>query len=497
MPSDDLRRLHPVSPLFRLTRGARIQAVIPLVAVAFQGFVGVMIVVVGVAILSGIAVVDWRRFTFGITGRSLVINEGVFTRKQRTLPIDRIQQVDLVTKLRHRLLGVAELRIDTAAGGSNVEASLAVLARAEAEQLRTELLTAPSTPTSSGSVLAEAAAPPPAPPPPMLTLNFGQLALAGVTGTQQLVMLAIIAATLELIEDLPWNPGDWFADAAVPSGAFIAVGIFLAVVGWFALAATASIVVYGGFTMALKDDDLHVRRGLLDQRRTTVPLRRVQTVRVRQTLLRRWLGLASMQIRTAGTPSSTDDSGITSVEIPILPVAHVDRMLRLLVPAAAPVPPFDPAPPAARRRAVFRRAGPVAVGAAIIAIATRPLGLLALALVPLAVWWGVRAWRGLGTAERGGVAYLRSGALWREIVIVPSSKVQSVRVASSPLQRRAGLATLKIDVAGRGDTPTGRDHGVARLEEIGALVLDDARAHEARLRTEVKEQREALLSSPA
>ena len=74
------------------------------------------------------------------------------TRKLRAVPFDRIQQVDLVRKPLHRLLGVATLRVETAGGGSAAEVDLDVVTLPEAQSLRTSLLRAKaqSAPARSG-----------------------------------------------------------------------------------------------------------------------------------------------------------------------------------------------------------------------------------------------------------------------------------------------------------------------------------------------------------
>ena len=80
----------------------------------------------------------------------------------------------------------------------------------------------------------------------------------------------------------------------------------------------------GGFRLTRRGDDLHVRRGLLDQREATLPVHRVQVVRVHDNLLRRMLGLVSVTLQSAGGSGQVEkqDSRIT---VPVLAVAELDR----------------------------------------------------------------------------------------------------------------------------------------------------------------------------
>jgi putative membrane protein len=130
-----------------------------------------------------------------------------------------------------------------------------------------------------------------------------------------------------------------------------------------------------------------------------------------------------------------------------------------------------PAPPAARRRAILRRLAPWTVVAAAVTIAAWPWGAISLFVLPLAVLGGELAYRGLGHAATPAYLVARNGALLRETVIVPVAKAQSARLRSSPFQRRVGLATLAVDVAGKGSTPRAHDADARRLAELHERVL--------------------------
>lgn len=61
-----------------------------------------------------------------------------------------------------------------------------------------------------------------------------------------------------------------------------------------------------------------------------------------------------------------------------------------------------------------------------------------------------RNWRSWGYAERTDDLYLTSGVLFRRLVAVPYGRMQVVEVASGPLQRAYGLATVSLQTASAG-----------------------------------------------
>ena len=182
------RRLHPVSPIFDLLR--HITQLIPLVAVVAISGARVVVVAVAVAVV-GLRFLAWSRRTWSFDGRILRIDSGVIGRSEQRVPAARIQQVELVRKLRHQILGVATLQVQTAGGGDAAEVELEVLDLACAEQLRAQLLLARDRarvpPELEGAVGAGGPVPHEGSDrddesEEIVRLGVGRLALSGVTG---------------------------------------------------------------------------------------------------------------------------------------------------------------------------------------------------------------------------------------------------------------------------------------------------------------------------
>lgn len=477
MTPSEVRRLHPLSPFFELILLGK-QFLIPLVllVVANRGDGGQFVPAIPVAIGAVAGFLKWLRFTYTLDGDRLVIDEGVFTRKQRVVPLDRIQQVEMISKLRHRLVGVTVLRVDTAGGGGSAEVDLSVVSVAEAARLRTVLL-----PEGASVPDADAAGAVVGPTgtategPPLVHLGVGELAVAGMTGAEMAVMLTILFWFLQLADDLPGSTlRDLGEGVTAPTslGGFAAAGAVLVVL-WFGLAAAASVLKHFGFTMRHVGDDLRVARGLFDRREGSMPVHRIQAVRVQAVLVRRLLGRVAVGLQSAGGAAGSS-GGVSRIDVPILAKADLPDLLAELLPASPPdESTLVPAPAAARRRAIVRRVVPALVVAGVV-VALRPqastLGL-AVAVVAVAALGGELAYRGLAHAFARDLVVARAGGLARETVIVPAAKAQSTRLRTTPFQRRAGLATLYVDVAGKGSTPQVRDGDVHRLRDLQRALL--------------------------
>ncbi|MCU1497843.1 MAG: rane-flanked domain [Acidimicrobiales bacterium] len=476
---DAPKRLHPVSPVLDLIVSAR-QFAFPVAILAFGSSRSLLFGPLVVVAMAGLVVwkaLAWSRFSYRLHDDVLTIESGVFNRTRREVPVSRIQQVDLQRRLRHRVLGVAVVRIDTAGGGSGAEVTLEAIADGEADFLRSALLqrahavgagartTDVGAEADAGTGSGGPASGIGARPEPVVVASLGtrELVVAGLTGSRLTTGLALAGAAYGLLVELPGNVFDDLGDR-LPAGSGAAVlGALVAVPVLLLLAVVSSILTDHGYLLVRVGDDLHLRRGLLDQREATISLHRVQAVRVHENLLRRALGLASVQLQNAGGGTQAEGA-VSRLTIPYVRRELVDALFAQVLPAGAHHPDLIAAPAAARRRAWVRHVAPVVLVTAVALAATRSgwaLWLLVLVL-PAALLAELR-YRNLGHAATPAVVVARGGALVRETTVVPVAKAQSTRLRSSPFQRRLHLATLHIDVAGRGGTPTVSDGDASRL----------------------------------
>ncbi|ELY62212.1 PH domain-containing protein [Natronolimnohabitans innermongolicus] len=80
----------------------------------------------------------YYRFEYGITPDTFDVSSGVFARRSREIPYERIQNVDLRQGIFQRLFGLAIVSIETAGGGTT-EASLNFVSETEANRLQGQI----------------------------------------------------------------------------------------------------------------------------------------------------------------------------------------------------------------------------------------------------------------------------------------------------------------------------------------------------------------------
>jgi putative membrane protein len=451
-------KLHPRSLVFRVLQGAQIGAVaLPLVGLGLAaglpvGQLLIPAVVVGVVVGVGFQVCYHYRFSYELTADTLDIGSGVFSRREREIPLRRIQNVDISREVVQRALGLAAVGIETA-GGGETEASLKYVSYDEAKRLQRDIQQRKRGETAAADERTEQ----------------GQL-LFELTG-KNLVLLGLVAPDLRALVPVLFFAVPAFGlsipDLLVESGAFAVGprGAALAVVSWVGSGAVTAARYYG-FRLTRLGDELRYERGLFSRYDGSIPLDKIQQVDIRENVLMRRVGYAALAVETAGYTPGDGQGGGSEATVPLAGRGRVFDLARSIDGFDFDEPDFTRPPRRARRRYAVRYALVVMVVTGILYAANagvaefivgHPLGgwsellsywyvpLLALVLVPFAAHY---KWlhRGYDVADEHVLT--RNGFWRRTTAVVPVYRVQTVIQTATPFQRFRSLATVAIDTAG-------------------------------------------------
>ncbi len=455
-------RLHPLA-LLTIARRFISASLLPLLALLLSLGTKVLVPLLLAALLLGVplAVLSWWRRRYLVAGGWLELQSGVLSRNVRRIPLDRIRGVDISAPFLHRLLGLVKVEVEAASGGgSNAEISLAAVSREQAETLRAVLLRAEPAGVAAGPAILDRAS-------PLL------LALGGITSMRYLLApIAIVGVVANLADELPGGILERAGNAAVDHAPSNPLAIAATVAGVTALVlligAAGSLLVDWDFTLIDEGERLTASRGLLTRRVVTIDRERIRGTDVRDTPLRRPLGLVSITGIVAGLRGRTGGTTLA----PILRARDARRLLRAVDPPAPdPAEPLIRHPLAARPRRLLRAlALPVAV--LVVAILARSPEAVAgaLALVVLAVPLALDRYRQLGHRFDGRRLVLRGGSLLRRWSEVDPAGVVAYELRSSPGQRRADLSTLVVHLGQGAGSRRALDAGEAQVADLLAAL---------------------------
>lgn len=446
------RRLHPLSLLVNLIPQAWgvVRQVWPFVLIALFGRGGrgggdralfdlafnllLIVGLFGLALLR--TVVHFLTLRYRLADGQLELRSGLLVRNRRVISPDKVQNVELVRNVFHRATGLVEVRIETASG-TEIEGLLSALTEQDAQRLVTALTAArrraPATPSAA--------------PPVLVANSLTDLFVYGATSTgfsTTVVGLWLLldytgVATSERVERL---------GAAAP-----VVGVLLvlaAILGGWLIGVVGVVVQHHAFALRQDDDALVAEEGLLTRRRVELPIRKVQLVSVREPVLRRLAGIASVVIETAAARAGR---GGTQRALSMVPVTRDDTLPVVLAHALPHADvdldhtPLHPPARSALRRAIVRA---VLQATLVVAVSSFwwPWNLVLCALyvlLPALAWLD---WRHQGWLITDHVIVSRRGWLSRVTHVVARDKLQSIDVAQGPLLARYGLGEVLLRVAG-------------------------------------------------
>jgi len=425
-----------------------------------------------------------RYFTFRMRyeGTELVIRSGLLFRNERHIPYDRIQNLNAIRNVFHRMLGMTDVQIETASGQA-AEAKISVVPLAVLDEMRERVFAGRARASAAGD--ADAPAAPAA--RELLRLPFSELALLSVIQNRGLLPIAALFGLLwefgllDRVSDL-LGSDTLFGGGVVRNAA---QGILLGRVDLWQVAGAIATIVGAvvfvqllslawavtrlhGFRLVQAGEDLRTSYGLLTQVATTVPMRRIQSITVEQGPLQRLVGRVAVRVETAGG-GGVPTSGMSADFAEgtrgasrqwLAPIVPADRLPALL---HAVLPDFEPEllhwqgpHPRAFRRALKKDLVLAAlISSAVFSALATTFGTWALVLLPLVPVWTVvvtrQQVRRLAWGMSEPIVGFRSGWLWQRTVLARTAKIQVVTRAESPFDRRTGMGRVRVDTAGGGD----------------------------------------------
>ncbi len=449
-----------------------------------------LLVAIGFLAISIVGVIlYWTRFEFRVGENEIRIDSGILSRRHRSIPFDRIHDVDITQGPVARLLGLAEVKFETGggtAGPNSEEGVLPAITLERAEQIRALVRASrsPAAPAAETSGEQEEL---------VYALSPGRLLLAGVFNFSLAVFAGLIGLTQTFGDALGFDPlseSFWrkTLSASDPIADYILAHRLVAIVAGSSLLLFLGLATgivrttlrEWGFRLDRTEAGLRRRRGLLTRTDVTLPVRRAQAVILRsgpvrdtfnwtqvrlQSLARDEGGSGDHVLASLATKTEADRilaelgwQGLAGdVHWRRVSKAYVWMQLVALAPfllLAGLVIIFILVSTDAAADPLFATVAPLLF-----------VAVLAFGGIGAAILFRWLAWRRTAFALDGDRLLIRSGWWRRRLVVLPTARIQSIDYAENFVTRWFGAASLHFGVAG----------GTFRGEIIPAIPRMEAR----------------------
>lgn len=499
------------------------------VAKDLPGVIAIASAIVALSVVS--SVITWRTRTWELTDAGIMLRSGLVTSKQLQVPYEHIHTVNMSSNLVERVLGLMTLDLDTGAASSEGEATrIRGLQAGMAEALREELFRRKAAMLADQGLDARAAADasaeaddgasPTAPAPlpdACYTLTTAQLVFAALTEArvvaQAAAFLILIVQGINLLQESALvNLSDVAGDIAVLPVALlvgaVALLLALALVVGFAVSFVMSLIGFAGYRAERAGGRISVERGLLSRTSHTVALERIQSISIRQGIIRQLIGYAEVRASVVGAIGSSDETSTADGVVlhPFIRLTEVDAFLASIAPDFSVVKTgrvcFDSSseeleeiglvrlPRAAARRLAFR----TAMKSLALAVALAGAGVfLAHVLLAGESWSMVRLTIGALLVVMGVAVVARMilsavlryrdsrighdrtrlvmvvGGVKRRTEMVLRARLQHATASASPFQRMVQVTTFMTRTAATGDLVL-RDVSAADADALLAWI---------------------------
>lgn len=462
------KRMHPAATIlnfFKILKDLIVPAVLGFFAtlrnINLGGFwLEILYIVVIILILLTYSYLSWYRFTYRVENEELRIEYGILVRKKRYISKSRIQSIDLTAGIIHRIFGLVKVEVQTAGSDNSAEGALKAVKREEGEALRSALkeLSAPTNVPEEYDEKTEE-------PGPSYKISLKRLLIAATTSGGIGVFLSVFAIFGSQINQIV--PEDFFVDAYnwvthLSIVIIVTLGIIVGFILWL-MAIAGTFLKYSYFTISKKNEEIFITRGLLEKKQLTVPLKKIQAVRIQESMLRQPFGFATVYAEVAGG-SSDKGEDFSTVLFPLLRASEVEAFIKELIPSYQTNLSWNRLPKRSARRFITRAAIPVVIPLIPLVYFFPKYSWIGIILLAVTIVFGYISYRDAGHVIKGNQLSFRSRFFNRNTIIAHRKRIQALSGKENWFQKRQSLRTSQFSVASNSGSSLGKSFKVKDME---------------------------------
>lgn len=413
----------------------------------------------------------WRNFRYALDEKTMYVIEGNWLKKEKSLPLYKIQSVHSNSPFFYRLLRVEELTFDTNANSDDASFKLAGVFPSEAKRLEEVLDESRQRRQVVAEPILDGDSPQPVKEKPagivLYTLSAREIIVASLTSLSVFAIFPVASTLISMIDDFINLDGtfdvigDWVIHASI-----IAIGVL--VLSVLMLSVVIGLVInfmkYGNFQLERRGDRIRVEKGLLNKSAKEIPYEKIQAIRIKETFIRRWFNIVGVELVAAGTQDELKDESST-----ILPFVKRNRAMTVLneqfshfVWATV----LHRLPKRSLWIKLIRLSWFGLIVSGVVLYFFRDYAWWLLLLWVLIIGGRILSYLTTRYARNGAFIQLRTGAFNVNTFLTDKPRIEQIQVTQTLLQRRFGLCNVMLSTRG----------GLLSVESITDLPKEEADA---------------------
>lgn len=290
-------------------------------------------------------IIEWWRTKYSINSESIELDEGALFRKHRSIPFQRVQNVQSATPFYLRPFKLTSLTLETGAKNDDASVTFEALKTKEAERIERTLdhyknSGAPVENTEeeqfTGDDVDSEERLETVQPDSKPTIHFNpsrkDILKASVLSFSYLLLVPIMISIFNNIDEVYdlSSKAEKVFDFIIGSWILITLGILLFILITVIFGLTRTYLKYGRYEISSDDERIYIKSGILNERHFSIRKKNVQAVQIQQSLIKRILKLAEVKLVSAGGVKETEQE-VNSL-YPFLPVTRAYSIISELLP---------------------------------------------------------------------------------------------------------------------------------------------------------------------
>lgn len=466
--SDIRYKLHPISAFLNFIKGLK-ELILPFIIIfgvnlfrdgsssifdrGWQGLIPILIggVVVIFMLISGL--IKWHRFVYWFEEGELRIEYGLFVKKKRYIPFERIQSLNYTEGIFHRPLGLVKVKVETAGTGKmgQAEVELTAISREDADRIEKKMEYAKHHSHDSNLETVEGNQEPVFEAPAknnkvVYRMSMKDLIILATTSGGIGVVISAVAVFLSQFSDL--IPYEAIYEEVMQFLRFgyliVALTIFMILLIAWLISIVLAIFSNYQFTISTDEDHIYISRGLLEKKKVSIPFKRIQGIQISQNPLREWFGYAAVTVESAGGALGDKDEKIRL--FPLAKKEVIIPILKELFPEMEWQPVMKKAPKRSLHffyRLDFFWMFPVVI---LLSYFFYPYGLWSLLIFPIVILFAIWQHRTVGYDLARKQLTMEFRTFSKHTFFMMKKRIQAIEVTQSYFQRRKNLASIQATI---------------------------------------------------
>jgi len=450
------RSLHPLTLVYNGIKSSP-----PLLISLYLAFVqndksewmySIILIILFFGILPSI-ILNFIYFKFKITDKEIYIQSGIIAKKNRVIPISKVQNVNFSQNFFQKLLGISRVQIETA-GDISAEGVLEFVSVANADEISKIIKYYQSNVDVLGinPTLIEKEHRIDSADGKLFSMNLKDIFIYGALRFRPVFLffgfwlysfLQQFSFFNLYFEDVFTSNMKNLQDLNV---FYLTLLVTLSIIAIFFISWILDIIwtinTFYGFNLINEKNKLITSGGLLSKQTQTIPFKKIQQISIVTNFLKEHLDYYSLRFYTAGfgLKAKGNDIAVPNAKLQLI-YEVIDKIKQYRIPKY-----FLSISKKSIKRVFIRYLVLLIIFSIVLQYFSVYFWFLLL-FSPFLYYFAFLNWKFRGYLFIDNTLYIKYGVIIRKINIIPIKKFQTLKIRETFFQRRLGLATLILDTA--------------------------------------------------